>query len=532
MGLAICKQPSWLIGHQEPVYQLVPEGNPRLGEKAVKFCRMVGLTLYPWQEQLLLDMLRTNTIGGDELFAAREVVVSLARQNGKGEVLVARELVGVYLLGEKTILHTAHFLDTALDAAGRLWEVISDNPALMNFWGEDKKPRRLKGNGKESIQFPGLGDDAQIQFRTRTPKTGRGLSVELLVLDESFSLPNQINAGLESLTLAQPNAQRIYISSPVDRFEHAHGAVFSAKRWAAQDGAHNVLYKEWSMGPEDDPFAPETWAKTNPSLVDAPKPGVQLVEIENKAASAKTSEVLRDAFVVENLGTGNWVPRDGDDSDFVPIIGLDDWDEKASVWPGLGVDTCFGVDVSPGAKTASVVAASRFSDGKVFLSIAPDVGFDRERLVSGVAETVQVVDPSGVLVDVKSPASTLVKPLEQVGVRCDEMSWTMVKAALEEFLTLWNEGRIRHDGDERWRDALLCAGFRETSGGRAFAPARDGDITPLVAASFAVWAVRNLGVDEVEVERLQSKQGAGVPVGIAEEMAGVPTVSPVLSLSF
>ena len=134
--------------------------------------------------------------------------------------------------------------------------------------------------------------------------------------------------------------------------------------------------------------------------------------------------------------------------------------------------------------------------------------------------------------DVKSPASTLVKPLEQVGVRCDEMSWTMVKAALEEFLTLWNEGRIRHDGDERWRDALLCAGFRETSGGRAFAPARDGDITPLVAASFAVWAVRNLGVDEVEVERLQSKQGAGVPVGIAEEMAGVPTVSPVLSLSF
>ena len=531
MAFTVCDTPDWLVGRQEPVFELVPDGDTRLGEKAVKFCRLAGMTLYPWQEQLLLDMLRTHRVGGDELFSAREVVVPLARQNGKGEVLVARELVGVYLLGEKTILHTAHFLDTALDAAGRLWEVISENPALMGFWGDGKQPRRMKGNGKESIQFPGLGDDAQIQFRTRTPKTGRGLSVELLVLDECFSLPNQINAGLESLTLAKPNAQRVYISSPVDRFEHFHGAVFSAKRWAARDGAENVLYKEWSMEPGADPFDPETWAKTNPSLVDAPKPGVQLVEIENKAASAKTSEVLRDAFIVENLGTGNWVPRDGEDLDFVPIIPVEDWRKHTVVWPGDVGDVFLAVDVSPGAKTASVVSATRTASGGVFLSIAPDVGFDRDALVNGVAGTVEVVDPSGVMVDTKSPASTLVKPLELVGVRCDEMTWTTVKAATEEFLTLWNEGRISHDGDERSERALLCAGFRETSGGRAFTPSREGDITPLVAASFAVWAVQSLSVEDVEPEKLSRKVGAGVPVGISNSDVQVP-VNPVAALSF
>ena len=137
-----------LLGDQEPRLSSVPTGDARRGEEAVQFARWCGMTLYPWQEDFLRDMCRTDASGN---WSAREVVGVVARQNGKGEVIVARELAGVFLFGEKTIFHTAHFMDTAIDAQKRLWEVIEANDELMAWWvGEyEGVPRKTTGNGKE-----------------------------------------------------------------------------------------------------------------------------------------------------------------------------------------------------------------------------------------------------------------------------------------------------------------------------------------------------------------------------------------------
>lgn len=110
-----------LLGVQEPRLSLIPEGDMRRGEEAVQFARWCGMTLYPWQEDLLRNMCRTDESGR---WSAREVLTVVARQNGKGEVLVARELAGIYLFGERSIFHSAHFMDTAIDAQRRLWEII------------------------------------------------------------------------------------------------------------------------------------------------------------------------------------------------------------------------------------------------------------------------------------------------------------------------------------------------------------------------------------------------------------------------
>ena len=117
-----------LLGVQTPRLSSIPDGDVARGDAAVAFARFCGLTLYPWQEDMLRDMCRTDDAG---LWSAREVVAVIARQNGKGEVLVARELAGVYLFGEKSIFHSAHFMDTAIDAQKRLWEVIASVDELM-----------------------------------------------------------------------------------------------------------------------------------------------------------------------------------------------------------------------------------------------------------------------------------------------------------------------------------------------------------------------------------------------------------------
>ena len=168
VSVGLMTRAPWLLGEQEPRLSLVPDGDVARGDAAVEFCRAVGLTLYPWQEDLLRDMCRTRVDGS---WSAREVIVPVARQNGKGEVLVARELVGIFLFGEMRIMHSAHFLDTAIDAGNRLWSIIESNEELMFWWADDfdEFPKLIKSNGKDAIHFP---NGAKIYFRTRTKNIG------------------------------------------------------------------------------------------------------------------------------------------------------------------------------------------------------------------------------------------------------------------------------------------------------------------------------------------------------------------------
>ena len=501
---------SWLRGSQQPTYESVPVGDEEFANKAVEFVRWAGMSLYPWQEQLLHDTLLQRE---DGLWSSREVVVSLARQNGKGEYLVALELVAIYLCGAKSLMHSAHFLDTAMDARDRLWDVIEDHDGLMSWWEDEygDVPRRAMGNGKEAIIFP---NKTKAYFRTRTKKTGRGLSFDWLVFDEAFNIPGEVYAAMNNTTKARPNAQKVFISSPVNRLEHDHGAIFSAKRWAGMDGAEGTLFKEWSIDPEKvDPFSEEAWIQSNPSLVDQPRPGVQMDEVRLDSIAAKKSADLKESFLVETLGVGNWVPKDGDADDFTPIIDFDRWKSKSVKRPQATGDTCVGLDVSPDGDHAAMVAALRTTTG-IHLALAPGADFDRERLVGSIAQTVELNDPLAVMLDPKGPASTLEGPLAKRGVEPELMSWKTVAAATELFLQLFAEGTITHDGDPRWEDALSVAEFRDVGASGRALTRRKGAVCELVAAMFAVYGLTEFEIPDAptDIKRKTRFVGKAQPI--------------------
>lgn len=485
-----------LLGSREPRLSLIPDGDDTRGNAAVRFARDCGMTLFPWQEDLLRDLCKVDPETGR--WAAREAVISVARQNGKGEVLVARELAGIFLFGEKTILHTAHLMDTAVDAQKRLFHFIETNRKLMHWWDRAKdlpvwaptRPAMSKTNGKENITFP---NGAQVVFRTRTVKTGRGLSIDYLIIDECFNLPNEINSAISKTVRARKHAQTVFISSPVNRYEHMHGAVFSAKRWAAIDGKKRTLFKEWSPAEGDDPFSPETWAKCNPSMVDDGV-GAQLMDIESEAESAKTSEVLRESFLIETLGQGNWYPRDGEDVEREYVLDREKWEQSTVAEPAvIGDNTCMGLAVAPGGAAVGMVLAYR-TVGGVHLSLAPLDEFDRAEIVSATKKTVDAMDPLGVVMDPKGPSSTVIDPLEKAGIEPECLSWVKVVAATELLLTLNAEGTLTHDADPRWAEAIDAAEFRSgVDKGRALREARPV-VCVLVAAAFAAW-----GLTEFEI---------------------------------
>lgn len=103
-----------------------PAGPSSAGREAVDLAKLAGLVLDDWQALVLEHSLTERT---DGRWAAFEVGLNVPRQNGKGSVLEARELAGLFLLGERLIIHSAHQFDTSLEAFRRLLFLIEDTPS-------------------------------------------------------------------------------------------------------------------------------------------------------------------------------------------------------------------------------------------------------------------------------------------------------------------------------------------------------------------------------------------------------------------
>src|SRR5690242_6229189 len=80
---------------------LPPGGVSSSGQEAVELAALAGLELDPWQQLILNQGLQERADGRWNAF---EAAVIVARQNGKGGVIEARELAGLFLLDEKLIL--------------------------------------------------------------------------------------------------------------------------------------------------------------------------------------------------------------------------------------------------------------------------------------------------------------------------------------------------------------------------------------------------------------------------------------------
>ena len=252
-----------LQGHQRPRVLSLPPFSSSLGEEALELCGTFGLALDPWQAFVLDRSLRLNEYGK---WAAFEIGVDVARQNGKGTILEGRELVGLFLIRERLIIHSAHQFDTSLEAFRRLLTLIESNPDA-----ERRVKRVSRSHGEEGIELKG---GQRIRFRTRTKGGGRGFSCDCLMLDEPMILPEATHGALLPTLSARPNPQVWYTGSAVDQTIHEDGRVFARVRERGLKGDDpSLAYFEWSVdssNPDDVPAAilasPDAIAQANPGL--------------------------------------------------------------------------------------------------------------------------------------------------------------------------------------------------------------------------------------------------------------------------
>src|SRR5262245_37459467 len=110
-----------------PRHRTNPGARSSAGPEAVDLAAAAGLRLDPWQAAGLEDALGEDSRGN---WAAFEVGLIVPRQNGKGSILEARELAGLFLFGEELILHSAHEFKTAAEAFRRVLALIEGTPGL------------------------------------------------------------------------------------------------------------------------------------------------------------------------------------------------------------------------------------------------------------------------------------------------------------------------------------------------------------------------------------------------------------------
>jgi hypothetical protein len=225
-----------------------------LGYQCIEFAELVlGVRLLPWQRWWLLHALELKP---DGTFRFRTILTLVSRQNGKTWLLKVLALWFMYLGHGRLVLGAAQSLDIARESWQGAVDLTQESPELA---AEVASIRYA--NGEQALV---LSNGARYRITASSRGSGRGLSVDLLILDElrEHRTP-EAWAALSKTTMARPNALTVCISNAGDD----QSVVLNTLRSAALAEADPGLgLFEWSA-PEgcalDDPVA---WAQACPGL--------------------------------------------------------------------------------------------------------------------------------------------------------------------------------------------------------------------------------------------------------------------------
>lgn len=463
-----------LLGCQTPRLRSVPPAVSSAGQENIELAASAGLFLDQWQQAALIDALGEDERG---LWTSFEVVEVVARQNGKGGILEARELGGLYLFGERRIVYSAHLTETALDAFYRLLELIQSTPDL------DRKVKKVNtANGREGIELLG---GQKIRFKTRIPGGGRGLQGDCVILDEAMYVQPTMTSALVPTMATRPNPQLWWVGSAVDKRTMPHGGSFSRVRRRGIAGAPRVCLNEFSAPEDTDPRDPpvEAIAAANPGL--GIRITMQFIRDEQGAMTA-------DLWAVERLGIGLWF----EDEDAPAVI-------DPEVWRALTGRTALTGAVAlalsmtpyrPGrSQVLSIAAAAYTVDGKKHIEVGyHDTGVGA---AGEVARLVARLRPCALVINGNDPAMALKPDLLKLDIEPEEMSASQMAQACGGFHLDAVAGLLQQTGDPLLQGALGVAGQRViTGGGWAWTAIEEGaDISPLEAGTAAHWGLGMFG---------------------------------------
>lgn len=453
--------------------------------------------------------------------------------------LEVRELGGLFLFGERMIIHTAHEFKAAAEHFRRVRDTIGSYDELSR-----RVKRVMTSHGDEAIELRatptlifGAGGkrvrqsvSGRLRFLARSRGSGRAFTADVVVYDEAMFLTDeQVGASMPTLS-AVPNPQMYYTASAGVKDSVQLSLV--RRRLLRQDPT--VAGAEWSADPHldtcprdevrgrkdnhyivcgkhDDRDDPRTWAKANPAFGSR----ISYEHVRKEFAALTPAQFDR-----ERLGIGDWPAEE----EAWAVVSEEAWAACGMAEPGGAVQPlAFAVDVNPEMTVATIAAAWERpeqpqqpqlrvvkvdADGRPVRSARQEQqpyrtvleiprGCSREGtdwVVARLAELKRHWRPAAVCIPRNGPAAALADAAERAGIEVLVAGSGDEAAAFALMVTGVRGRRVIHLGKEKapalW-SAIASAQTRDIGdGGRGWSRrTSEDDITPVTAATLAYWAL-------------------------------------------
>lgn len=479
-----------MSANQRPRVRVAPDPDSTLGDLAGGLAAAYGLSPDPWQQIVLDDWLAEKR----GQWASLTCGLSVPRQNGKNALIEVRELFGMVGRGER-ILHTAHEVKTARKHFKRLQHFFgaqSDDPAAkfpeLNALVADVRST----NGQESIT---LRNGGAVEIAARSKSSGRGFTVDVLVMDEAQEMSDDDIEALIPTTSAAPlgNPQWIFAGTPPG--PKASGEVFTRVRSESLGKKpRRQCWHEWSAPDGIDLDDRDAWRAVNPGLITG---RLQMDVVEGERAS-----FTDEGFGRERLGM--WQSSAGRS-----VIPSQSWALQAA--ESVAVERfALGLEVGPDQSWAAIALAGQRADGDWHLELVEDQ-HTRGRGVSWLVPNVEHVIANNpqirsVVVDVGGP----IKPLlveragrwflagagGKPGVEVVPLKVADLGAGCSQVLSGVITGSLWHIDQPQLTAAALAAGKRALGDTGMWVWNRrsaESDITPIQAATYALIGAQQAG---------------------------------------
>lgn len=468
-------------GSQTPRVRQVPAADSAAaGQDAIDLSEMAGQPLDEWQRQVLLDGMGQVHAVGRWRWSATRIGCWVPRQNGKGAIIEARVLAGLFLLHEPLIIWSAHRYNTAQEGFIRLRRLIEQTPEL------DRKVHRFwTAAGEQGVS---LKTGERLRFLARSRTSGRGWGAPCVIWDEGQELTAEQVAAMLPTISAQPDSQIwVFGTPPTDPAAWCYGL-----RSEGESGRPRLAWLDWgadgkTLDDETRWADREVWYQTNPGLgADRPS-GIAEATIEDELGASG----LGDEFPHERLGV--WRPHAAEGARVIPA---ELWAELADTEADRPAGAAFATVVNRDRTRAAIAYAGRRSDGLLQVGLV-DWRAGTAWVVNRLVELRQRWAPVAVTVDTRSEG--LLLELEKAGIKVPENpdepargdliipTASDTAAAYAMFVDTARAKGLRHADDAPVSTALTQAKTRPLAGGVTW-DAKVGEIGPLKAVTLALWA--------------------------------------------
>lgn len=494
-----------------PLRELTPETS--LGFAMIAFAQMIGIPLLPWQKWLAIHMLELLPSGK---FRFRTVVLLVARQNGKSTFAQVLALFFMYVQEVPLVLSTAQNLDIAEEVWAGGVEMVEGDEELVQL-----RARVVQQRGSKALELTN-GSRWKVQAATR--RGGRGLSGDLVMLDELREHQTWAAwSAISKTTMARDNSIVFALSNAGDISSVVlrHLRMMAHKALGDPDGLwldpvtglpleEEVLELdddelptdetlgifEWSAKPGRSVRDREGWQEANPSLGYTITEKAILAALVSDPEWTFRTEVLCQWFDGATEGpfpSGTWAGSTDPESRLAD-----------------GTRVVYGIDTSWDRTMTRIVWAGYRPDGKVhFELVASRAG--TEWVIPWLTSADRKRKPDGVVWQVSgAPVSSLTDPLRKYNEDAERegrptlplIEWA--GSDLSRGTGQFYDGIAHLDDDEKHDpnlfhrpqpalDVAANTALPKTAGDgwlwdRSKSPV---DISPLVAATGAVWALLN-----------------------------------------